>query len=480
MVAKVMMKFKIYVTRVRLVKTYLLILFLIGLNVSHSFADPRLEALNPAWKATFAPPKFVDMPHETRRIWLAALGQANVQMFKYIEARSTTYLIEDPYDLHADWHICQILAQHFGYDEISRSLTAFPDPDYHSGFDNAHIYNESALIISMRNWIIEVKRFVALKEWERLATWNLDCVGASNFSNIIPEEARINYTPPKNEWFKVDGNVLIVRTPILEGFFGEFINTLDLNPQIHYVGLGSGGGQIVEAIEAGLEIRRRGLSTVLYNNCLSACTIIFAGGVGRLVFNDDLELRVHQLTHGKERPPLTDLVYELIYRYMSLMGIDPDHYISRMVSSSSSETTPIHQAGICFAELANYVYGQCFGQSLSEYTGQPVPKITRMPVDLSLFELPVNVQKNKPIELPSVNDLIIEIDKSTTRELKVKELLDSCESMDHSTSSPDENCVYINMRSLPLTNLNNEKQTLVRREENLQFIILPTEEIVKP
>jgi hypothetical protein len=67
------------------------------------------------------------------------------------------------------------------------------------------------------------------------------------------------------------------------GLTSDFLKILSASRQIRIVHLDSLGGRIAEAISLNKVIRSRGLDTYVSSNCMSACTIAFAGGTRRIL-----------------------------------------------------------------------------------------------------------------------------------------------------------------------------------------------------
>ena len=67
------------------------------------------------------------------------------------------------------------------------------------------------------------------------------------------------------------------------GLTDDFLKVLSASRQIKVVHLDSLGGRIGEAAKLNKVIRSRGLDTYVSSNCMSACTIAFAGGQHRII-----------------------------------------------------------------------------------------------------------------------------------------------------------------------------------------------------
>jgi hypothetical protein len=67
------------------------------------------------------------------------------------------------------------------------------------------------------------------------------------------------------------------------GLTDDFVKILNASRQIRVVHLDSVGGRIGEAVKLNKVIHNRNLDTYVSSNCLSACTVAFAGGVRRIL-----------------------------------------------------------------------------------------------------------------------------------------------------------------------------------------------------
>jgi hypothetical protein len=78
-----------------------------------------------------------------------------------------------------------------------------------------------------------------------------------------------------------DGSRIILTGPI--GPFDDIKFRAALDDNVKTVVLGSDGGYVDEAMTIGRLIRRRHLDTAVPSSCMSACALIWAGGVRRSV-----------------------------------------------------------------------------------------------------------------------------------------------------------------------------------------------------
>ena len=165
---------------------------------------------------------------------------------------------------------------------------------------------------SLDNFVGAAKYVKHLTPHERSATWNLDCVGHLGIKGVpVATEDRATFYRLKN-----DGQVLQILGDIEQGFAARLRTLIEDNPKVTTVALGSGGGYVNEAIEAGRYIRARGLKTTLWNNCFSACPLVFIGGVERLVWSPYPQLGFHKFYTPSGAIPPTSSVYREVAVYV--------------------------------------------------------------------------------------------------------------------------------------------------------------------
>ncbi len=187
-----------------------------------------------------------------------------------------------------------------------------------------------ALLLMARaadNFVTSAKNAISIGYDEKAITWDLDCLGNQKLGI---HGKYLGYKEKTLYRIKNDGTVLQVLGDINEGFSDLLKSILSKNPKITEVSLGSGGGSVVEAINAGMYIRSKGLDTSLWNSCYSACPLVFFGGVSRNIMAPYPKLGLHKVYTSLGALPRTDPVYSYLYRYLSLMGVDPTFVIGTM------------------------------------------------------------------------------------------------------------------------------------------------------
>ena len=159
---------------------------------------------------------------------------------------------------------------------------------------------------------------------------------------------------------KNDGQVLQILGDIEQGFAARLRTLIEDNPKVTTVALGSGGGYVNEAIEAGRYIRARGLKTTLWNNCFSACPLVFIGGVERLVWSPYPQLGFHKFYTPSGAIPPTSSVYREVAVYVSQMGVSSRFVLQKIFSAEPSHVFVIRRpAELCDSNIATWVQRIC-------------------------------------------------------------------------------------------------------------------------
>lgn len=263
-------------------------------------------------------------------------------------------------------HSCYILGILLKRESMVRDLLVSYDTDTANiNVENAHDYQ--VMTISLDNFVANANRLLKLSRDERILEWNLDCVGQLDIpkSAFIAQEGKSTFYVVKN-----DGRVLQVLGDIEQGFAQKVIDAIEANPKVKSVGLGSGGGYVYEALRAGAYIRSKGLETVLWNNCYSACPLVFMGGVQRENWSPYPVLGFHQVyDQTGKASPRDDQVYKDIYQYLVRMDIEPRYVIQKMWSAPPSEMALIEPGDEepCKANVFTWVQRGCFGPSYKPY-----------------------------------------------------------------------------------------------------------------
>lgn len=254
-------------------------------------------------------------------------------------------------EYHADEHRCSILGRMLGKADIVESIEKSTEVDV----STADGKQTALAALSLDNWIYIAESLLKSSEARRVREWNLDCVGQMD----IPNSAYITETN-SSTFYDVEGEVLRVMGDVEPGFADKLRSALAENSKVTTIALGSGGGSVGEALNAGYLIRAKGLKTTLWNNCYSACTIVFIGGTERTIWSPYPDLSFHQASRGGAPIPPDDDVYGYIAQYVSAMGVDMEAFMNLMLSAPPSSFTTPAPGNLCAPRIATWVQRLCW------------------------------------------------------------------------------------------------------------------------
>ncbi|MEL7272827.1 MAG: hypothetical protein AAGK33_05260 [Pseudomonadota bacterium] len=252
-------------------------------------------------------------------------------------------------ELYVKEHSCSILGRMLGKKQhilkIEKETNIAPN--------SAHEFLVAGR--SLANWVYNAKRILKRTRSEKIIEWNLDCAGKLG---IASNEVITDLS--EETFYRVDGDVLYILGDINEGFFSRLKAAYLKSPNVNSVALGSGGGDINEAMKAANFIREQKLNTTLWNNCYSACTLVFMGGVKRRIMSPYPSLMFHKasLPSGVEIPRGTGL-YSMISAFVASMGGNGEKFTRYMLSSAPHQFTKAPTAELCAAKFATWVQRLC-------------------------------------------------------------------------------------------------------------------------
>lgn len=261
-------------------------------------------------------------------------------------------------EYHIPEHSCYVLGRLLKQDKYIAGTVMTYDPDYVTATtDNAQ--DLRVIAVSLGNFESVATGIIGQAHDERVIEWNLDCVGQFGISSdaVIAQTGQSSFYVIRGE-----GRVLQVLGDIEKGFAQKVIDAVEANPKVEQVALGSGGGYVVEAIAAGRYIRNKGLETSLWNNCYSACPLVFMSGVERLNWSPYGDLGFHQVADEKRNAvPLEHPIYRAIFDYTTEMGVDPRYVLQRMWSSPPDGMTMVEgrEDELCDARIITWVQRGC-------------------------------------------------------------------------------------------------------------------------
>jgi hypothetical protein len=251
---------------------------------------------------------------------------------------------------HLREHTCSILGRMLARPEVVAHLEQpLPGPDA----DGEELRLAAH---SLRNWLRSMEILLAMQPARRIREWNLDCVGALGIpvSAWVPDQI-------EDAFYEISGDstTLYVIGPVTHGYHDRLRAALDAHPNVATVALGSEGGLVDEAVRAGREIRRRGLSTTLWNNCSSACPLVFMGGVSRSIWSPYPQLGFHQIFDERGAVPLSRPIYARVRVYASAMGVDDRALIRLMASASPEDMATAEPAELCESRITTMIQRWC-------------------------------------------------------------------------------------------------------------------------
>ncbi len=217
----------------------------------------------------------------------------------------------------AERHQCHALALLLGKDETARRIAVQYQPNLQlRTTENAQ--DVAIAAHSMYVFTQVVDEIIAWDAKQRREEWNLGCVGSHGIRN----EDAVGGSPESFFRIRRDGSNLVVLGAVEAGFFIKLKGALEKTPTIRTVALGSNGGAVHEALLAGRYIRQRGLNTELWNNCRSACVLVFLGGAERRIDAPYPALGFHQISLNGVAVSAADAAYLHVASYAEEMGVD--------------------------------------------------------------------------------------------------------------------------------------------------------------
>lgn len=244
-------------------------------------------------------------------------------------------------EVDVNMHHCAILGRMVGHKAHIAHLEP-PQPGLDSSGRDLAI-----AATSLGNWLIAARYHSQINSSQKRRIWNLECVG--NFG--IPNGLWVEVEDGFDVAYDPDRKAIMIQGDITVGFSEAVRRAIEAYPDAEVVGLGSGGGAVYEAIEAGRLIRSAGLQTEALNNCYSACPLAFLGGTLRFMWYPHSDMGFHQVSSNGIAVPLTDSVYIDIKRYVSEMGGNAPMILSMMYSTPPSGMYYASQEERCLSRV---------------------------------------------------------------------------------------------------------------------------------
>lgn len=253
-------------------------------------------------------------------------------------------------------HKCFVLGRLLGHADAVKKLEVTYDPDFTTQTtENAQ--DLRVMAHSLHNFVFVANRLIELSYEEWVLEWNLDCAGQHGIpASFVSQDGIASFYLIKGE-----GKVLQVLGDIEADFSKKLIDALERNPKVEMVALGSGGGSVYEALRAGQYIRAKGLDTMLWNGCYSACPFVFMGGVNRTIWSPYPVLGFHQVSLHGDAASLDSQVYRDIYHYTAQMGMN-SHYVLSNMWDAPPEAMKVIEGDdtiLCDAKVTTWVQRGC-------------------------------------------------------------------------------------------------------------------------
>lgn len=284
--------------------------------------------------------------------------QAQITIKKLHESAN---LIDDNYhigtaynEIDAKQHFCYALGTLLGQGNSVRHLDINKNPTIRaSNSDDAHALRVIAQ--SLENFIGAAKYSIDLPKEERISEWNLDCAGHFKISsNLLPSNKSTFYH------IKHDGKMLQVLGSIEQGFSTKLKIAIEENPKIKVIALGSGGGLIKEALDAGRYIRSKNLETTLWSNCYSACPLVFLGGKNRTIMSPYPYLGFHKIYTKEGVISNFHPIYREVADYVKSMGASSNYVLGNMLSAEPNQMRIIQESDdLCKYGVATWIQRVC-------------------------------------------------------------------------------------------------------------------------
>lgn len=256
---------------------------------------------------------------------------------------------------------CTILAELIGIGDISEHVDFYgPAPWERMALPGPGVTPDDGLLQKLLTyawnrevWANMAEQVLPASADQRAETWELQCNGQHG----IPE-GLLGPRWDTEASFRVDGGALYVLGDIVPGFYAEFAQALARN-DIRTVMLGSRGGSVLDAMQAGGLIRQEGLAVALYGDCESACPLVYVAGAAPRIQDLPLHrLGFHQISVGGAAIPLDHEIYEVVAAYIDAMGVNSDYILTAMQDTPPETMWHPPYQWLCDAGVA-WFYGNC-------------------------------------------------------------------------------------------------------------------------
>lgn len=218
--------------------------------------------------------------------------------------------------------------------------------------DEAHNLRVKAQ--SLDNFVSAADASLKESNDKRGITWNLDC--SEKYGVGVQQKGDSTFYEVTN-----GGRGIKILGGIEAGFTAKLRSTLERAPNAEFIALGSGGGSVAEAIASGRLIRSRGLATTIWNNCYSACPLVFLGGVKRHVHSPYPSFGFHQISTSAGAIPTSSPIYAHVADYTREMGASDQFVLGAMLRATPAQMHMVNGADVqlCRARVATWIQRAC-------------------------------------------------------------------------------------------------------------------------
>jgi hypothetical protein len=254
-------------------------------------------------------------------------------------------------------HTCGVLGELLGLGSDVAGGWTYPDP----GIDAADPQHLRLYSVSLRHYAKVAQALLRENDFAWRYRWNLNCSGKYNSAkwfNFGDSESFALFISEDEKTVQIVGS-------IRPGLYDALAKRLTIHRSIERVELSSFGGLVHEAIKIGTLLRKRELTTIVRDNCKSACTLVFIGGSERIVPAPYYDLGFHRATERGGPVWDGDVIYEDIRRYAELMISQGDRFVELVQSGRGWDFHRPDAKELCEIGLATWVEDVC-GDPLSD------------------------------------------------------------------------------------------------------------------
>jgi len=209
--------------------------------------------------------------------------------------------------------------------------------------------------LSLRSYLASAVSLLRENEFSWRYGWNLNCAGvySSQRTFLITDQ------PPFSLSISEDRTTLRFYGFVRDGLYDAIAKRLAIHQSIKRLELNSSGGSGIDGMKIGRLLRKRGILTSITGNCYSACTLIFLGGIQRIVPAPYWSLGFHRAS--EDGYPLSDKdgFYEKLRNYANEMTGSGDYVLEKGFSQIELNFYRPSRKDLCWRNIATVVEGVC-------------------------------------------------------------------------------------------------------------------------